>query len=245
MRCCGQLLAAFDGLMSLWTESGRWLVPAGHCAWVPPEQPYSVRAHEPFSGRVADIRREACLTLPQKPCSWATSGLLREAILRVRDSEPGSCDAEQNLLAMIICQEIRKLPQTRVGIALPSDPRLLRITTAIADDLADNRGLEEWAAWTGMSTRTLVRRFMQETGLSFTEWRQQARVMRALQWLASGTPVTTVALDLGYDTVSAFIAMFRRTVGMTPTAYLNSIGAGDPVPARRLSTGRPMEDRVS
>jgi AraC-like DNA-binding protein len=245
MRCCGQLLAAFDGLMSLWTESGRWLVPAGHCAWVPPEQPYSVRAHEPFAGRVADIVKEACLTLPQKPCSFVTSGLLREAILRVRGSESGSCDPEQNLLAMIICQEIRKLPQTGVGIALPRDPRLLRITTAIADDLADNRGLEEWATWTGMSTRTLVRRFMQETGLSFTEWRRQARVMRALEWLASGTSVTTVALDLGYDTVSAFIAMFRHAVGMTPTAYLNSIGAGDRVPARRLSAGLPVEDRVS
>ena len=245
MRCCGQLLAAFDGLMSLWTESGRWLVPAGHCAWIPPEYLYSVRAHEPFSGRVADVRKEACLTLPQNPCIVATSGLLREAILRVHDSKSGSCDAEQNLLAMIICQEIRKLPQTRVEIALPSDPRLLRITTAIADDLADNRGLEEWAAWTGMSTRTLVRRFMQETGLSFTEWRQQARVMRALEWLACGTPVTTVALDLGYDTVSAFIAMFRRAMGMTPTAYLHSIGAGDPVAVGRLSTGLPMEDRVS
>jgi AraC-like DNA-binding protein len=69
--------------------------------------------------------------------------------------------------------------------------------------------------------------------------------MRALEWLASGTSVTTVALDLGYNTVSAFIAMFHRAVGMTPTAYLNSIGAGDPVPARRLSTGLPMEDRVS
>lgn len=244
-RRCGQLWAAFDGLMSLWTESGRRLVPAGHCAWVPPEHPHSVRAHEPFSGRVADIRKEACLTLPQKPCSFATSGLLREAILRVRGSESGSCNAEQQLLAMIICQEIRRLPQTRVGIALPSDPRLLRITTAIADDLADNRGLEQWATWTGMSTRTLVRRFMQETGLSFTEWRQQARVMRALEWLACGTPVTTVALDLGYDTVSAFIAMFRRAMGMTPTAYLHSIGAGDPVAARRLSTRLPMVDRVS
>ena len=245
MRSCGQLMAAFDGLMSLWTESGRWLVPAGHCAWIPPEYLYSVRAHEPFAGGVADILKEACLTLPQNPCIVATSGLLREAILRVLGSKSSYCDAEQNLLAMIICQEIRKLPQTRVEIALPTDPRLLRITTAIADDLADNRGLEEWATWSGMSTRTLVRRFMRETGLSFTEWRQQARVMRALEWLASGTSVTTVALDLGYDTVSAFIAMFRRAVGMTPTAYLNSIGAGHPVPARRLSAGLPMEDRVS
>jgi AraC-like DNA-binding protein len=194
---------------------------------------------------VADIVKEACLTLPQKPCSFATSGLLREAILRVRRSEVSSSDAEQNLLAMIICQEVRKLPQAPVGIALPSDRRLLRITSAIIDNLADNRGLEEWAIWTGMSTRTLVRRFMRETGLSLTGWRQQVRVLRALEWLARGTPVTTVALDVGYDTVSAFTAMFRRAMGMTPTAYLDSIGGRARVPARRLSTGVSIEDRVS
>jgi len=28
--------------------------------------------------------------------------------------------------------------------------------------------------------------------------------------------VTNVALDLGYDSPSAFIAMFRRTLGVTP-----------------------------
>ena len=223
MRRYGQLLGTFRGLMSLWTESGRWLVPAGHSAWIPPQHPYSVHSHEPFSGWAASILKEPCLPLPQKPCSFATSGLLREAILRVRGSQAGVCDAEQNLIAMIICQEIRKLPQTCVGVALPSDRRLLRIATAIADNPADNRRLEDWATWTGMSTRTLVRRFVQETGLSFTEWRQQARLVRAIEWLAGGMSVTTVALDLGYNTVSAFIAMFRRAVGMTPTAYLDAI----------------------
>ena len=249
VRRYGQLLGAFDGLMSLWTESGRWLVPAGHSAWIPPKHPYMVRSYEPFSGRAAYILKESCQTLPQKPCSFATSGLLREAMLCVDGSESGSCDAEQNLIAMIICQEIRKRPQTRVGIPLPNDRRLLRITTAIADNPADNRRLEEWATWTGMSTRTLVRRFVQETGLSFTEWRQQARLMRAMEWLAGGTSVTTVALDLGYNTVSAFIAMFRRAVGMTPTAYLNglvtpSISAGERVAARRLNTHIPMGERL-
>ncbi|SAL38007.1 AraC family transcriptional regulator [Caballeronia udeis] len=46
-----------------------------------------------------------------------------------------------------------------------------------------------------------------------------ARPMRALEMLASGTAVTTIALDLGYENVSAFIAMFRRTFGVTPTQY--------------------------
>ncbi len=79
--------------------------------------------------------------------------------------------------------------------------------------------MDAWAAWAGVSERTLSRRFVAETGHSYTAWRQRARLMRALEMLAEGVPVTTVAIDLGYDSVSAFIALFKRTLGVTPSAY--------------------------
>ena len=46
--------------------------------------------------------------------------------------------------------------------------------------------------------------------------------MRAMQLLAEGAPVTTIALDLGYDNVSAFIAMSPRHHGVTPARFLES-----------------------
>ena len=70
--------------------------------------------------------------------------------------------------------------------------------------------------------RTLERVFERETKLPFGAWRQQARLLRALEALASGEPVTTVALDLGYETPSAFIAMFRRAFGVSPSRYFRS-----------------------
>ncbi|MEC7536809.1 MAG: helix-turn-helix domain-containing protein, partial [Pseudomonadota bacterium] len=51
-------------------------------------------------------------------------------------------------------------------------------------------------------------------------WRQQLRLQKALELLAEGRPVTSVAIDLGYESPSAFIAMFRRTLGAPPTQYL-------------------------
>ena len=69
------------------------------------------------------------------------------------------------------------------------------------------------------SERTVARLFLSETGLSFGAWRQQARVLEAMGRLGGGAPVTQVALDLGYDSVSAFSAMFRRAAGASPSAY--------------------------
>jgi AraC-like DNA-binding protein len=80
--------------------------------------------------------------------------------------------------------------------------------------------MEEWARWAGISPRTLARRFAGETGFSFTAWRQRMRLLRALELLAIGKPVSTVAIDLGYQNVSAFIALFKRTLGMTPGQYV-------------------------
>ena len=52
------------------------------------------------------------------------------------------------------------------------------------------------------------------------------RLLAALERLATGVSVTNVALDLGYDSPSAFIAMFRRALGSTPKRYFSTRRGG-------------------
>jgi AraC-like DNA-binding protein len=65
---------------------------------------------------------------------------------------------------------------------------------------------------------------VKETGLSFAQCRQQARSLRALELAADGVAVTTIALELRYDNVSAFIDMFRRALRTAPGRYLATEG---------------------
>ena len=101
----------------------------------------------------------------------------------------------------------------------PTDPRLVQISTAIRESPADNRSLDAWGRMAGASSRTLARLFLAETGLTFRQWQQQARLLESLVRLADGQAVTTVAMEVGYDSTSAFIAMFRRVLGTTPKKY--------------------------
>jgi AraC-like DNA-binding protein len=55
--------------------------------------------------------------------------------------------------------------------------------------------------------------------MTFTRWRQQARLLAAVQMLANDRPVTEIATELGYDSPSAFSAMFRKALGSSPTEY--------------------------
>jgi AraC-like DNA-binding protein len=104
---------------------------------------------------------------------------------------------------------------------MPRDTRLRALCEALLAAPGDQRPLEAWAETINTSARTLARRFQSETGLSFGAWRQQARVLDAMGRLGGGEPVTQVALDLGYESVSAFSAMFHRATGTSPSQFRN------------------------
>ena len=103
---------------------------------------------------------------------------------------------------------------------MPTDPRLLRVCAPIPDDPSDPRDIDEWAGVAGMARRTFTRAFKRETGMGFAMWRQQVRLMDALALLSSGTPITQVAFEVGYDSPSSFSAMFRRAFGVSPGQYM-------------------------
>jgi len=70
-----------------------------------------------------------------------------------------------------------------------------------------------------MSERSLARLLSRETGLTFGRWRQQLHLIVALRELASGQTVQNVAFELGYESVNAFITMFKKALGSTPAQY--------------------------
>ena len=157
--------------------------------------------------------------LPSAPRALAASALLLAAVERAAAWDGDARDAPRRRVVEVIRDEIRDQPQAADALLLPAEARLQRLALALSDDPADTRTLAQWADWIGMAPRTLARHFLAETGLTLSAWRQRARLMRALEMLAAGAAVTTVALDLGYDNVSAFIAMFKREHGVTPGRY--------------------------
>jgi AraC-like DNA-binding protein len=61
---------------------------------------------------------------------------------------------------------------------------------------------------------------------TFGTWRQRARLLRALQLLASGSTVTGTAIAVGYESTSAFVHAFRRALGTTPGRYFRNAERG-------------------
>ena len=215
----GQMIGCSRGALSILTDLGARVVPAGYAIWLPPHHKHGGESYGPGAGWSVYIAPEACRTLPDRPRTVLVTSLLREAILRAASWEDDRMDDSRQRIADLVVDEIGRLPAEVFGLPMPCDERLQRIARALLKHPEDGRTINEWARWAGSTCRTLSRRFPKETGLSFTEWRQRARLMRSLEMLAEGQSVTSIALELGYNSVSGFIALFRRKFGVTPAAH--------------------------
>jgi AraC-like DNA-binding protein len=159
----------------------------------------------------------------QDAVSVCSSGLLFAIVQRVLAWNPRQpLDPARKRLITVLRDEIAQPEQQPLRLPLPGDERLARLAHALQDDVGDDRGLEDWAHFAGMSRRTFMRAFSAEVGMSFGRWRQQARLFAALERLEQNKSVTEVALAVGYDSVSAFIEMFRKMLGTTPQMYFRS-----------------------
>ena len=103
-----------------------------------------------------------------------------------------------------------------------SDARALRVAEVLINDPSDSRPLAQICKVSGASKRTVERLFQENVGMTFGKWRQQLRLMQAMRLLAEGAKVTHAALEAGYSTPSAFIFMFRKALGTTPTLYFRT-----------------------
>jgi AraC-like DNA-binding protein len=116
----------------------------------------------------------------------------------------------------VLQDEIAAAPQVQLHLPIPRDPALKRLAIRLSEDLDAPRDFAVLAREAGLSERSLFRGFQRETALSPGQWRRQMQVLRSLELLADGRSVTDTSLEVGYESVGAFIRAFRQIVGVTP-----------------------------
>jgi AraC-like DNA-binding protein len=215
-----QLIHAASGVMAVDTRDGLWVVPPQRAVWVPAFTTHGIRMVGPVEIRTIYVRPGVAPLAGEGCCVVRVSALLRASILRAIDfPQPYADDGPEARIVGVILDEIREAPVAPLYLPMPTDERARRVALAFREDPADRRPASDWARRAGASERTLERLFQTEVGMTFGRWQQQARLLRALEILAEGATVTSAALDVGFATPSAFIAMFKRAMGTTPSRY--------------------------
>ncbi|WP_448204036.1 AraC family transcriptional regulator [Azospirillum sp. sgz302134] len=222
-----QLLFATRGTMRVTTDESAWIVPPLRAVWIPPGTEHALAMTGAVSMRTLFLRAEIAPFLPSTACRVMEVSPLLRALILAAVAEPFCADEPPSrrveLVTGLMLDELARAAEVPLRLPLPRDARLLALCRALLDDPARDDTLESWAESAGASARTLARLFLRDTGLTFGAWRQQARLAEAVAQLALGKPVAEVARAAGYDSASAFTAMFRRALGTAPSVYLDTI----------------------
>jgi AraC-like DNA-binding protein len=217
-----QLLYAASGVMSVRTDERCYIIPPQRAVWLPAGVPHEVSCRGPVSLRTLYIEPGVAPGLPDQCCVIEVVDLMRALILEAVQFDPEYDEAgREGRIVRFLLDELAAVPVERVHARMPQDKRLERVCRAMLAEPSRDDGLDYFANLAGMGRRTLTRRFRQETGISVVAWRQHVRLLDALSRLAEGQSVTTVAFDVGYESLSAFTTVFQKTFGVPPSRYFD------------------------
>jgi AraC-like DNA-binding protein len=218
-----QLVFASKGVMTIRTKDGIWVVPPLRAVWIPAGTTHAIAMSGLVSMRTLYFLPRLIRTSSKKCFVMNVSPLLKELILhackfpRLNRKVP----TERRILG-ILADQMDAVRSSPLQLPHPSDARAARVVKVLLADPGAQRTLKTLCKECGASKRTIQRLWLGETKMTFGRWRQQLRLLHALQLLASGEKVTGAALGSGYSSTSAFISMFRKQLGTTPMRYFAS-----------------------
>jgi AraC-like DNA-binding protein len=218
----GQLLCASEGVVTVRTDDGLWVIPPQRAVWIAPGTLHAVKSSKGFR-LIALWVEPGVVNLSKRCCVVNVDALMTELLKAAAafGADYGADSPEERLIRVLL-DRLQKLTVAPLFLPEPRDQRLKRITRALAADLQSTTSLGVWARHAGITLRTAARLFRQETGMSFGQWRLQLRLLTALEQLATGDAVSNVALNVGYADVSSFIAVFKAALGQTPAKYFSA-----------------------
>ncbi|MBV6272506.1 helix-turn-helix transcriptional regulator [Alcaligenaceae bacterium CGII-47] len=215
-----QLSYAPHGFLHIDTDRARFVALPQRAIWIPPGLSHSVKSTTDtvirslyLDTRAIALNWTECRVLVIQP-------LLHELILTfstlpIEYDESGP----QGRLVQVLIDQLADAPDVDTVLPWPTDKRLLRVCQDQQQYPDTNKTLLKYSQELGISDKTLSRLFLQQTGLSFRQWRQRSRLLAALPMLERGERITDVAIACGYESLSSFIATFREAMGITPRAF--------------------------
>ena len=230
-----QVAISTTGVIRLTVNHGTYIVPPSRALWIPPGVEHAVTMVEDADLRTLYFHQPRGRCGPSVPRdqedAWRqcrvleVSDLLRSLVREMPttpDGGPALTPAQrlrEQHLSALIRDELARAAAVKLGVDLPQDKRLRHLCEAVLADPTRHETLADWAQDTGASPRTVARLFRSELGSTFTQWRQQVILAKAVSLAAGRMPMGQIAAELGYS-ASAFSAMVRKSVGQPPGRFL-------------------------
>jgi len=219
-----QLIHSLVGNLVVEVEEQAFLLTPETALWIPAGVEHAVFTNDSVHYCSVYISTQLTMDLPAQVHRVYMRPLLQQlAISAAEFSQIKELTQQQTRLIEVLVDQIYSIEPCELVLPLPRDRRLSLVIPRLIAQPSLKDDLVSIAQEASISVRTVERIFKKETGFSYKQWQQRLILLRAITLLKKGTPVKTIAIELAYQTSSAFIAMFKRLMKLSPSQYLKSL----------------------
>lgn len=217
LKC--QLIISLDGIVKCQVDDAIWMIPVNSAIWIPSHVPHSNEMSSSAKVCMLFIDPDA-IDMPDKAVTISISPLVKElALYLTSQDQQYALNSQVSRVASVLLEQITTMDRERFDFPIPQEKRLNELAHHLLSNPNDRKTITEWAAYYSMSERTFTRLVNKKVGTTFGRWRAQLHLILALQMLGKDVPVQKIADKLGYESVSAFISFFKKTLGKPPKQY--------------------------
>ncbi|HKT53839.1 MAG TPA: AraC family transcriptional regulator [Caulobacteraceae bacterium] len=205
--------AARDGGVTMHNGGGDFVSVGGYLGLAGEQAPVLLDLLPP----IVHIREEAA----KAELRWCVERMRQE----LRDPQPGGFLVAQQLATLMLIQALRlHLAEARGQqpgwLFALGDRQMAAAIGVMHAEPARRWTLQSLAERVGMSRTSFAVKFRETVGAAPMAYLAGWRMLRAADRLAhSSAPVSAIALDLGYESESAFSTAFKRAMGCSPRQY--------------------------
>jgi AraC-like DNA-binding protein len=248
-----QVEYAFEGVAEVATASARYLLPPQQAVWIPAGVEHCSTLTRV---KTVSVFFDPSMGLPggDRLRVLAAAPVIREMILYARrwPINRASSDEMAEVFFAALAQLVAEWLEHETPLCLPtaSDPLVAAAMEFTANHL-DRVTIGELCWSIGTSERSLRRAFLADARMSWRQYLQESRLLKAMALLAEGDrSLLDISMAVGFESPSAFTRAFHRYTGESPSGYrrrvagstTRSVDAPSPSPeskeeARRIIRG--------
>lgn len=224
-----QLLFSKYGCMTITLEDVKYVLPPMRAAWIPRGVKHDAQMTNMTHYRSLYFDQSLSDYLPTDIMIFDISDLMRVLIERMAFWAFDKPNHEQVNTLNLFIEEFNDSQEVYLSLPLPQDHRLKSWLSNIDNKEFMAPSLAQLSQVIGASEKTITRIFNKETGMPYQSWRQQWRLLGAIELLSIGMRISDVADRLEFSSDSAFIHFFRQKTGMTPMNYMTNVSNAETV----------------
>ncbi|MBD0726253.1 AraC family transcriptional regulator [Flavobacterium sp. L1I52] len=216
-----QLIYASSGVMNVVVENQIWVVNPLQGLWIPGGMEHQVSFQQDVNLYSVFIDPSFTAGLPGTTFSFDISEFLKQLLFKIISFKiDGIITPSQRRIMDVFMDELASIQPSATFLPTTNHLVLSNVVELLLEDVASKHTIEYYAEISCMSSRTLSRLFIKELGMNFSDWRIRLKLLEAIKRLGEKQSVKEIAFDLGYETTSAFIFMFKKHLGKTPSNYI-------------------------